>query len=94
MSTDPILVTGVAGFIGMHVARALLARGEHVIGIDNFNDYYPVSLKEARVAAIAAEATYRMSRRNVGRVVVIAQVFYRRIAGCSISIQCIEFPPK
>jgi UDP-glucuronate 4-epimerase len=65
MSTDPILVTGVAGFIGMHVARALLARGEHVIGIDNFNDYYPVSLKEARVAAIAAEAEGRFTLHRV-----------------------------
>lgn len=45
-----VLVTGVAGFIGMHTAAALLARGERVIGIDNFNDYYPVALKRARVA--------------------------------------------
>lgn len=44
-----ILVTGAAGFIGMHVARALLARGEAVIGIDNLNDYYAPSLKLARV---------------------------------------------
>ena len=35
-----ILVTGAAGFIGSHVARALLARGERVLGIDNFSDYY------------------------------------------------------
>jgi UDP-glucuronate 4-epimerase len=55
MSKAPILVTGVAGFIGMHVARALLARGEHVIGIDNFNDYYPVSLKDDRAALLARE---------------------------------------
>jgi len=47
-----ILVTGAAGFIGMHVAAALLARGERVIGIDNFNDYYPVALKEARIAEL------------------------------------------
>jgi UDP-glucuronate 4-epimerase len=50
---NAILVTGAAGFIGMHVARALLARGDHVIGIDNFNDYYDPSLKEARLAEIA-----------------------------------------
>ena len=52
MST-PILVTGVAGFIGAAVARTLLGRGERVIGIDNFNDYYPVSLKDARIAEVA-----------------------------------------
>lgn len=45
-----ILVTGAAGFIGMHVADRLLARGERVVGIDNLNDYYPVSLKHARLA--------------------------------------------
>ncbi|WP_426164895.1 NAD-dependent epimerase/dehydratase family protein [Sandarakinorhabdus sp. DWP1-3-1] len=44
-----ILVTGAAGFIGAHVARALLARGERVIGIDNLNAYYPVALKHARL---------------------------------------------
>lgn len=43
------LVTGAAGFIGFHVANNLLARGEKVIGIDNLNDYYDVSLKEARL---------------------------------------------
>jgi UDP-glucuronate 4-epimerase len=48
------LVTGAAGFIGMHVAAALCARGEHVIGIDNFNAYYPPLLKRDRIAAVAA----------------------------------------
>lgn len=49
-----ILVTGAAGFIGMHVAQTLLARGDEVIGIDNLNDYYEVSLKEARLARLQA----------------------------------------
>ena len=44
-----ILVTGVAGFIGAHVAKALLARGETVVGIDNLNDYYDPALKRARL---------------------------------------------
>ncbi|MET0374279.1 MAG: GDP-mannose 4,6-dehydratase, partial [Rhizorhabdus sp.] len=47
-----ILVTGAAGFIGYHVSRALLARGERVLGIDNLNDYYAVSLKRDRLADI------------------------------------------
>ncbi|GAA4010210.1 SDR family NAD(P)-dependent oxidoreductase [Sphingomonas humi] len=47
-----VLVTGCAGFIGMHVARALLARGETVVGIDNLNDYYDPALKEARLAEL------------------------------------------
>ncbi len=48
----PILVTGCAGFIGAHVANKLLARGEQVIGIDNINDYYDVSLKHARLETL------------------------------------------
>jgi UDP-glucuronate 4-epimerase len=48
-----VLVTGVAGFIGFHVASALLRRGETVCGIDNVNDYYSVALKRARLAELA-----------------------------------------
>ena len=44
-----VLVTGVAGFIGMHVASRLLERGDHVVGIDNLNDYYDVRLKQDRL---------------------------------------------
>ena len=47
-----ILVTGAAGFIGAETSRRLLARGERVIGIDNLNDYYPVQLKQDRLASI------------------------------------------
>jgi UDP-glucuronate 4-epimerase len=47
-----ILVTGVAGFIGFHVAQRLLARGDTVVGIDNMNPYYDVRLKEARLAQL------------------------------------------
>lgn len=46
----PVLVTGAAGFIGYHVCKELLARGERVIGIDNLNIYYSIALKESRVA--------------------------------------------
>ena len=49
---DRTLVTGAAGFIGSHVCEALLARGEDIVGIDNLNDYYDVSLKEARLARL------------------------------------------
>lgn len=48
----PVLVTGAAGFIGYHVCRTLLARGEQVIGIDNINAYYSPALKESRVAEL------------------------------------------
>jgi UDP-glucuronate 4-epimerase len=45
-----VLITGAAGFIGMHTAKQLLERGDEVIGIDNLNEYYDVSLKQARLA--------------------------------------------
>ena len=50
-----ILVTGVAGFIGFHVARRLLARGDDVVGVDNLNDYYDVRLKQHRLGEIESE---------------------------------------
>ena len=49
-----ILVTGAAGFIGAAVSHALLARGDHVIGVDNLSDYYDVALKQARLARLTA----------------------------------------
>ena len=51
-----VLVTGAAGFIGMHLCRRLMARGEHVIGIDNLNDYYSVQLKKDRLATLEGDA--------------------------------------
>jgi UDP-glucuronate 4-epimerase len=50
-----VLITGIAGFIGSHVAQALLQRGDDVVGIDNFNDYYDVDLKRARIKELVGE---------------------------------------
>jgi UDP-glucuronate 4-epimerase len=60
-----ILVTGSAGFIGFNVSRALLERGGHVIGIDNFNDYYDSSLKEARNKILERYANYKLYRTDI-----------------------------
>ena len=57
-----VLVTGAAGFIGFHVAAALLRAGETVIGVDNLNDYYDVRLKEARLAALAGQKGFAFER--------------------------------
>lgn len=57
-----VLVTGSAGFIGYHVAKALLARGDEVIGLDNFNHYYDPRLKEARNAQLENEKNFRLVR--------------------------------
>ena len=54
------LVTGAAGFIGYHTARALLAAGHTVTGVDNFNAYYDVALKRARAAQLASDPNFTM----------------------------------
>ena len=60
-----ILVTGAAGFIGFHVAKALLERGDQVVGIDNLNDYYDVRLKQARLAELAAFPGFVFAKLDV-----------------------------
>jgi UDP-glucuronate 4-epimerase len=60
-----VLVTGAAGFIGMHVSAALLARGEQVVGIDNLNDYYTVALKEARLATLTGQRGFCFERLDL-----------------------------
>ena len=58
-------MTGAAGFIGYHVAEALLARGERVIGVDNLNAYYDVRLKQARLARLEGKPGFAFHRADV-----------------------------
>src|ERR1700761_2077979 len=60
-----VLVTGAAGFIGSSVSHALLARGDTVIGIDNLNDYYDVTLKEARLARLTSQSGFTFRKLDV-----------------------------
>jgi UDP-glucuronate 4-epimerase len=60
-----VIVTGVAGFVGSHVAHALLARGEPVLGLDNLNPYYSVRLKEARLARLENRPGFRFRRVDI-----------------------------
>ena len=60
-----VLLTGAAGFIGMHVAEALLARGDRVIGVDNLNVYYDVGLKRARLARLESRPGFRFLEADV-----------------------------
>lgn len=61
-----VLVTGAAGFIGFHVATALLKRGDTVVGIDNLNDYYSVALKRARLARLETQTGFAFHQADVG----------------------------
>lgn len=60
-----ILLTGAAGFIGMHTSLRLLARGDEVVGVDNLNDYYDVTLKEARLARLKPHQNFRFHKLSV-----------------------------
>jgi UDP-glucuronate 4-epimerase len=60
-----ILVTGAAGFIGSHVAHKLLARGDEVVGLDNLNEYYDVTLKQARLARLTSQAKFRFVKLDL-----------------------------
>ena len=70
-----VLVTGAAGFIGMHVAQALLARGDDVVGLDNLSDYYDVSLKQARLAQLEPARGFRFVRADIADVAVLHDLF-------------------
>ena len=61
----PIVVTGAAGFIGMHTCSRLLSDGATVVGIDNLNDYYDPALKEARIQELSTEAGFRFQRQDL-----------------------------
>jgi UDP-glucuronate 4-epimerase len=72
-----ILVTGAAGFIGFHVAQALLARGERVLGIDNLSDYYDVRLKEARLGRLETAAGFAFARLDIADRAALAAALER-----------------
>ena len=72
-----VLVTGAAGFIGMHVCERLLCRGDEVIGVDSLNDYYDVSLKEARLLRLTPHARFRLVRMDIADRKSMEELFAR-----------------
>ncbi len=75
--SSPILVTGTAGFIGFHVAGALLRRGRRVVGVDNFNPYYAVALKEARSQILRNDAGFVEERGDIADLDFVASIAHR-----------------
>ena len=70
-----VLVTGAAGFIGFHLANKLLARGDEVVGLDNLNAYYDVSLKQARLDRLEAQERFAFSRADLADDAAMQRVF-------------------
>ena len=72
-----VLVTGAAGFIGYFTALRVLARGDEVVGLDNLNDYYEVSLKQARLARLEERPGFRFVRLDLADQAGMAELFAR-----------------
>ncbi len=71
----PVLVTGAAGFIGMHVCRRLLADGHAVVGVDNLNDYYDVRLKQARLGQLEGATGFEFHKLDLSHAEPTAELF-------------------
>jgi len=72
-----VLVTGAAGFIGFHTSKRLLARGDEVVGLDNLNPYYDVTLKQARLAQLTQTAGFRFAQLDLADQAAMTELFRR-----------------
>ncbi len=78
-----VLVTGAAGFIGFHTSKLLLERGEEVVGLDNLNEYYDVTLKHARLKALEAHRNFKFVKLDLadrnGMAALFAAENFKRV---------------
>ena len=83
------LITGVAGFIGFHIAKSLLEKGDKVIGIDNLNDYYNVSLKKARLKQISHNENFIFYHEDINNLDALMKIMlHHRISRiCNMAAQ-------
>ena len=85
-SAGTILITGAAGFIGFHLAQAMLAQGWRVVGIDNHNSYYDPALKAAREARLTPDPRYRPVRGGIEEPGLLARIFAEERPGAVVHL--------
>jgi UDP-glucuronate 4-epimerase len=81
-----VLITGVAGFIGYHLAQRLLSDGETIYGIDNLNDYYDVNLKKARLSQLYSQLNFSFQYLDLNDRLGISQLFHDYEFDCVIHL--------
>src|ERR1700754_4168392 len=86
MSDQAILVTGAAGFIGFHVARALLAEGRDVVGLDNLNAYYDAALKRARLSLLQGNPRFSFAQTDLADRAGAAALFAQHRFGVVVHL--------
>ena len=79
------LITGAGGFIGFHTAKALLEKGEHVLGIDNLNDYYDPQLKTARLAMLANEKNFSFAEIDIADMKAVSDYAFKIVGSPALS---------
>ena len=82
----PVLVTGAAGFIGFHLSRRLLDEGRAVIGLDNLNDYYDVTLKEARLRQLRERDGFEFVRLDLSNRLGMESLFSANSFSCVVNL--------
>lgn len=86
MTDNPVLVTGAAGFIGLHVAQRLLQQGRAVVGLDNMNTYYDPALKEARLALLKNHDRFEFAKIDLGDRDGLSGLFSQQRFSCVIHL--------
>jgi UDP-glucuronate 4-epimerase len=81
-----VLVTGAAGFIGFHLSKRLLERGDQVVGIDNLNDYYDVSLKQARLEQLLPDKNFTFHKIDIADRAAMEALFAENEFDCVINL--------
>ncbi len=86
MQRKHVLITGSAGFIGFHLGKRLLERGDSVVGIDNLNDYYDVELKKARLSLFKDKPAYKFVQTSLENREVVLDLFKSEHFDCVVNL--------